>query len=241
MATYNGTKYIKEQVESILCQLSDDDELIISDDASTDNTIAILSELKDSRIKIYNFQRNKKGLSNHILTTSNFENALKQAKGEFIFLSDQDDIWDANKLKIFLENFEGNDLVVSDCCYIIDDEIRHNTSFCNGKSPKRNCLITRPSYHGCCIAFRKSLLNIAFPFPPKLPLHDAWLGMLAENVGKVKFVDEKLTYYRIHNSNVSVGKKNSYSYMVYYRLYIYVHLLFRLFTKGLCFVKNNRI
>lgn len=86
MATYNGEEYIKEQLESILCQLGEMDEIIISDDGSTDNTLNIIESYNDSRIKIH-INTGKHGF------VYNFENALQKAKGEYIFLSDQDDIW----------------------------------------------------------------------------------------------------------------------------------------------------
>ena len=85
IATYNGAKYIKEQLESILCQLSEDDEVIVSDDSSTDETLQRIAELDDSRIQIYIFDRDKSGLSLINLVTTNFENALKMATGEIIF------------------------------------------------------------------------------------------------------------------------------------------------------------
>ncbi|MDE5758415.1 MAG: glycosyltransferase, partial [Allobaculum sp.] len=86
IATYNGERYIETQIRSILDQLNEDDEIIISDDSSTDRTLDIIRSLNDSRIKL--FAGNK-----FHSRTFNFENALKQATGDFIFLSDQDDIW----------------------------------------------------------------------------------------------------------------------------------------------------
>ena len=90
MATYNGGKYIKEQIDSILGQLSNNDELIISDDNSTDDTVDIINRISDSRVRL--FFNKQKGYTN------NFENALKQVRGDIIFLSDQDDIWMDNKV-----------------------------------------------------------------------------------------------------------------------------------------------
>ena len=108
MATYNGEKYIKEQLESIISQLDENDEVIVSDDHSTDRTLDIVKDLKDSRIKIF-LNKNKKGL------TYNFENAIKQAKGNYIFLSDQDDVWLPNKIALSLKGLEDNDVVVTNC------------------------------------------------------------------------------------------------------------------------------
>ena len=95
MASYNGEKYIKEQIDSILKQLSDEDELVISDDGSTDNTLSVIQSIHDKRIKLIHNQ-GEHGYSR------NFENALKNSKGDYIFLSDQDDVWKDNKVETIL-------------------------------------------------------------------------------------------------------------------------------------------
>lgn len=236
IATYNGSKYIKQQIDSIISQLESEDEIVISDDSSTDETVEILKSYGDPRIKIIHFNRSKKDMSTHVLVSSNFENALKHSSGDLIFLSDQDDLWASDKVEVYSKYLRENDLVISDCCLIIDDIIEFETSFFQGRSPKYNYLLFGSSYHGCCMAFNRKILNISLPFPRKLPLHDAWLGLLAESLGKVKFLHKKLTYYRVHTSNVSIGKKNKYSYKIYYRLYVYGCLIKRLLK--IVFIKN---
>jgi glycosyltransferase involved in cell wall biosynthesis len=111
MATRNGEKYIKQQLSSILKQLSKNDEVIISDDSSTDNTIDIIKSFEDKRIKIY---ANNKFYS----PVYNFENALLRSTGDIIFLSDQDDIWEDKKIRVMYELLKRYDLVVSDCTII---------------------------------------------------------------------------------------------------------------------------
>lgn len=92
LATYNGEKYIRQQIESILPQLSAADEIVVSDDESTDQTVPILESFNDSRIHIYiHKRRNEKVVWDY--ATHNFENALSHAKGDYIFLSDQDDVF----------------------------------------------------------------------------------------------------------------------------------------------------
>ncbi|EXY58193.1 glycosyltransferase, partial [Bacteroides fragilis] len=93
IATYNGEKFIVEQLKTILSQLTDFDEIIISDDHSSDCTLSLIRSFRDPRIKIY-LNENDKGY------TSNFENALKKATGEIIFIADQDDIWKKDKVDI---------------------------------------------------------------------------------------------------------------------------------------------
>jgi len=115
IATYNGEKYIKEQLTSILIQLEDTDEIIISDDSSTDQTVEIIKSLDDKRISIFEHQIFK----SHVY---NFENALKHAKGDYIFLADQDDIWLPGKINKTLSLLQNNDLVLSDAIVVDENE-----------------------------------------------------------------------------------------------------------------------
>ena len=104
IATYNGEKYIKEQIDSILLQIASDDEIVISDDGSSDDTINIINSLNDKRIHLY-INEGKHGFK------SNFENAIKRAMGNYIFMSDQDDVWFPNKYNAILSYLKINDLV----------------------------------------------------------------------------------------------------------------------------------
>ena len=237
MATFNGSKYLKDQISSILEQLGLQDELIISDDGSSDNTVEIINSFNDDRIVLLNHERNDKNRKRtypHYLVSSNFENALKFSTGDFIFLADQDDIWVENKLKIMLPYLETYSLIMSDCL-IVDEksEIVEQSFFNSCISLPRGLLlnISKPLYHGCCIGFRREVLNIALPFPEKMILHDSWIGMLAENFGKVKFISDKLVLYRRHfsNSSFSNGKsENSLLFKISYRGILFFQVLKRL-------------
>ncbi len=196
--TYNGQEFILQQIESILNQLNENDEIVVSDDNSTDNTIAILNSLNDVRIKIY-YNEGKNGV------IYNIENALKKCKGDFIFLSDQDDIWLENKVEVSLQALQKATLVVSDC-HIANHklEIIQNSFFETNKSHKNKWLaLTRNPYIGCCMAFKKELLELALPFPKKLPMHDIWLGNVAAFYFNFSFIDNKLIFYRRHDKNAS--------------------------------------
>ncbi len=204
LTTYNGENYIIEQLESILHQLSEMDEVIVSDDGSTDNTLAIIENLQDKRIVILKHER-AGGV------VSNMENALKHARGNIIFLADQDDVWLPEKVERSLVALRDAQLVISDC-YVTDGELNViHDSFFKKNSSNRNkfiALIKNP-YLGCCMAFNKSLLDIALPFPKDIPMHDIWLGNVAAFKKSVLFIPDKLIYYRRHDMNVSTASEPS--------------------------------
>lgn len=230
IATYNGEKYIREQIESILAQLSVCDELIISDDNSTDGTIAIIKQIQDFRIKL--FFNKEKGY------TSNFENALKHVSGDFVFLSDQDDIWAPNKVEICLEELKSYDFVVSDCKIINGENEIISDSYFKLRNPKKYFLgnLIKFSYLGCCLAFRSDVLKRALPFPANRELctHDNWLFLVGSCFYKYKILNDKLIFYRRHDGNVSTGgliSTTSISFKIRYRIYLCVSLIKRLLKK----------
>ncbi len=203
LASFNGEKYIAEQLESILRQLGETDELIISDDSSTDGTLAVIKGFHDTRIRI--FPDNK--FYNPIF---NFENALKQATGEAIALSDQDDVWLENKLAVIRDCFQNkpskiytlvlDGSVIDETGTVIQESIFDMIA--SGKGLLKN--LKHNTYMGCCLAFSRELLDIALPFPKKIPMHDSWLGLLSELFGVVEFVPEKTIKYRKHQENRSL-------------------------------------
>ncbi|HED37857.1 MAG TPA: glycosyltransferase family 2 protein [Ignavibacteria bacterium] len=225
MATYNGEKYIAQQLDSILNQLSGNDEVIISDDSSVDNTVKIIKQFGDKRVKL--FENNK-----FRSPVYNFENALINATGDFIFLSDQDDIWVKNKVHKMTMLLDRYNVVVSDCVIVNENnEIIHD-SFFKLRNSKAGLLknIYKNSYLGCCMAFDRKILKDALPFPNKLHMHDMWIGAVAELFGKTFFCEEKLLKYRRHRSTVSrTTEKSSYSlrYKISYRLVLLKSILER--------------
>ncbi|WP_432222941.1 glycosyltransferase family 2 protein [Flavobacterium sp. TMP13] len=203
MATYNGEKFIKEQLKSILQQLGDKDEVIVSDDGSSDKTLEIIKSFNDDRVIIF-----KNAFKNLVL---NFEFALMQAKGDYIFLSDQDDVWLPNKIKVCTENLRSFSLVVSNCKVVDQDLQIINNSFFELNNSKKGLLsnVFKNSYLGCCLAFRNEVLQTALPFPKSIPMHDIWLGFVAELYFKSKFIEEPLLLYRRHGKNESPTAENS--------------------------------
>ena len=234
IATYNGEKYIKEQLESIIHQLGEDDEIIISDDGSNDDTIQIIENFNDTRIKIFNHSPNRKTKYKFDLTTRNIENALSKAQGDFIFLADQDDIWIENKIKKIMPLFEKYSLILHDCTIIDDSKnILHESYFklIKSKSGIINNLI-KNSYLGCCMAFKRSILEKSIPFPISAIPHDIWIGLVAELKENVYFSDEKLIQYRRHENNLSPSSSksnNSILFKLKYRLFILKNVIKKLF------------
>ena len=209
MATYNGGKHIYAQLESILRQLSENDEVVISDDSSADNTIDIIKNFKDKRILLYE--------RNHFYSPIfNFENALKNASGDIIFLSDQDDIWLDDKVTVMTKLLLSYDLVVSDCILIDESGAVINDSFFKLRDSRAGIIhnLIRNSFLGCCMAFNKKILEKALPFPKTIPMHDMWIGMIGQVFGKTHFCKEKLVQFRRHHSNASpTAGKSTYSFM----------------------------
>lgn len=235
MATYNGAEFIKDQINSILIQLGPDDELIVSDDASTDNTIEILKSYSDKRIKIYNHNKTLNNLNKrkgYYFASSNFSNALNHANGDYIFLCDQDDIWYPNKIQTCLHFLKEYDIIKHDYStidskgnlikkriYIKADQINRNFFH----------LLKDLPFRGCCTAFRKEILNNIIPLPKNCLQHDTWIGMMARFEGRnFKYINKPLIYHRIHNKNVSeLHKPNSIFFQIYYRLRLLIQVILR--------------
>lgn len=198
MATYNGEQYLREQIDSILCQLGDEDELVISDDASTDSTCRIIESYDDKRIVLLHND------SGHFKW--NFSNALQHAKGDYIYLADQDDVWLPGKVNACQKALQQYDLVVTDC--ILTDE-RLNVIepsffkfYRSGPGILKNSI--NNTYFGACMAMRRNVLDAALPFPQTIEVgHDIWLGLVAESIGKVKFIRQPLLYYRRHGKAIT--------------------------------------
>jgi glycosyltransferase involved in cell wall biosynthesis len=229
MATYNGERYLQEQLGSILSQLGANDELIIVDDASQDATCGIVERLRDPRIQLIRNEANQGVLAS-------FETALRQTTGEIIFLSDQDDVWHPEKVSRFMRLFETRPeitLAISDA-RIIDGDGRVITQSRTAANKHhsdgilRNIIINR--YMGCTMAFRRNTLRFCLPFPPSIPMHDMWIGILNEIYGETELLYEPLINHRRHGGNTSPNKHVGYSKMLRWRIHLIYNLLRRRLT-----------
>ncbi len=200
MATYNGERYLREQLESIVCQLRDQDELIISDDGSTDGTLDIIREYMDRYPNIRLVHGPGMG------AVKNFENALYHCRNKYIFLADQDDIWSKHKIEIVLKYFKKHDCTtVMHDAYVIDkDGYRIMDSWFAHRNSDKGLIknIVKNRYLGCCMAFDRKLLDRCLPIPD-IEMHDWWIALLSEKHGRSIFVKNRLIKYRRHGSNTS--------------------------------------
>lgn len=226
MASYNGAAYIREQIDSILVNLSEGDELIISDDGSKDETRDIVHEYeeKDSRVRLVD--------GPHAGVIANFENAIKEASGDYIYLTDQDDLWAPDKVakvqKVFAK--KENCYVVLHDTYIVDkDNNIVDESFFAMHGSKTGMLnnIIRNSYIGCCMAFRKELLDVVLPIPKNIEMHDQWIGVWGDIKGKNYMLKKPLLRYRRHGNNVSSFKHYGVMKMIRNRVVFVWNLLKR--------------
>lgn len=207
MATYNGEKYLAEQIDSIICQTYKNWNLLIRDDGSSDNTFKILKEYekKDDRIKIIKDKKGNLGIA------KNFEELLKISSSELIMFSDQDDVWKKDKIKIMLKYVGNSDLIISDAIVTNEKlECISESLFCLVKS--KNGIIKnviKNTYYGCCMLFKRKILEEVLPIPNNKEIgHDLWIGLISEKYYKVKFIDEKLIYFRRHSNNVTTINKS---------------------------------
>lgn len=225
MALYNGEKFLREQIESVLRELSAEDELIISDDFSADGSLALLRSFGDSRLRILEN-------TSRLGPVYNAERAVQAARGDFIFLCDQDDIWLSGKVKACLQALAAADLVLHDA-YILNGGERETETLFQKRKVRRGFWqnILRNSYTGCCMAFRRRVAERALPFPPKIPMHDQWIGLLAEKEFHVEFVCKPFIEYRIHGGNFTQtvsGNRHSLRKKILWRIRLIKNILQRI-------------
>lgn len=206
MVTYNGEKYIREQIESVLSAMGEQDELVISDDGSGDCTAKIIREYEEADGRIRVLKGPRQGVKRNV------DSALRACRGEYIFLADQDDIWKKEKIDTVMDAFakRGCAVVVHDAVIVGEDgkEVLGD-SFYKVKNAGAGALknIYRNTYMGCCMAFHREILPYVLPIPQDIEMHDQWIGVINDlrKLGTC-FLPDALLYYRRHGDNVSAMK-----------------------------------
>jgi glycosyltransferase involved in cell wall biosynthesis len=224
MAIYNGAGYLIPQVETILSQLRNTDEVVVVDDASNDNSLALLQDLSDARLHLYRNQHNMGVLAS-------FEKALRLARGDILFLSDQDDLWLPGKVEKVMAKFSANNaitLVASDAI-VIDGQgaLLAGSFFAKRGRFSSNILhnIIKNKFLGCTLAFKKSMLEHFLPLPKDVPMHDMWFGLINTIYGKASYIDHPLIAYRRHDQNLSPLGGAPLSQKLIWRWRLVKHLL----------------
>ncbi len=207
LCSYNGSRYIEEQLQTILNQTYPISELIVVDDASTDSTVNIVSKIaeRDARIQLYRNETN-------IGYTKNFEKAILLTSTDLIAIADQDDIWVNTKIERMVASFK------QESALIYCDSVRFVKNIpvnpvpnkknkrMQGHDPKTLAIFNTVSGHA--MIFRKKLLSSAIPFPQKI-YYDWWLAIVGMCNGGIDFLPEILVFQRAHDQNATIQNKLS--------------------------------
>lgn len=232
MAVYNGKSYLPEQLDSILRQLRDTDELLVLDDGSEDGSRELLRAYaqKWKQIRLY---LNDKRMG----PVQNFGQGLAMAAGDVIFLSDQDDIWQPEKAETVCRAMKAG---------AKPQLVLHNAQFMDAQGKKLNKTLfqwrgvrigfwknwLKNSYMGCCMALNRPMAQKVLPIPNQIPMHDQWIGLLAEHYGTVTLLDQCLIGYRRHGGNATQEGHSSVMRMMAWRLQILIQFAKRVIQGG---------
>ncbi|MDP5121493.1 MAG: glycosyltransferase family 2 protein [Spirosomaceae bacterium] len=219
MCTYNGERYLVEQLNSLLTQTVLPNELVICDDGSTDGTLEILENFQKNVLFEVIVHKNETSLG----TTKNFEKAISACSGSIIFLCDQDDVWLPTKIEVLAGYLKQNpqvEMVFSDA-KLVDEKLTElnqtqwqivrlhqfqQQKWQDGRAI--NIMLGGNRVTGCTAAFRSELAEISLPFPTDIPevIHDTWLAWVATVRQSIMPLDKALTLYRQHTAQ-QVGSK----------------------------------
>ncbi len=214
LCTYNGARYLKDQLDSIASQTLPPHELVVCDDRSTDDTVAIVQAFASHVPFPVRLSVNHANLG----STKNFEQAIQRCEGDLIALSDQDDVWRPRKLERMVAAFAASPDVgaVFTDGEVVDDRLRplgYRLWEAAGFGPSRRerfehgqaveVLLKNNVVTGATLAFRRDFLKAILPIPATW-VHDAWIALLIAALGRVAIIDEPLVLYR-HHSRQQIG------------------------------------
>jgi glycosyltransferase involved in cell wall biosynthesis len=212
MATYNGERHLVEQINSILNQSLHDIELVVCDDCSTDRTYELLCNFakKDARVRIF---RNEHNLG----FKKNFEKAIELCSGEYIALSDQDDIWLPNHLEVLLDALGDKMLACGNAILATEDGggtgvlLSHQESLDwvpdDDLKKAMSIMLFRNPYQGAAMLFRRELVSIACPIPDATGYHDKWLAMVACMKGGMNYTFTPVLQYRRSQTSITDSRQ----------------------------------
>jgi glycosyltransferase involved in cell wall biosynthesis len=195
LATYEGERFIAEQLDSIVAQLAPDDEVIVSDDASSDRTLDLIRRRGDPRIRIL-ANRERVGY------VRNFQRAIDQVRGKYIFFADQDDVWLPGKVATMCAAMQNSAVIASDAIVVNEQlETLHHSYFQwrGARAFSWKAIFLRPSIIGATMSCRCDYLQSLLPLPARVP-HDFWLAFNAAWDDALQVVPTPLLLYRRHAS-----------------------------------------
>jgi glycosyltransferase involved in cell wall biosynthesis len=202
LCTYNGEKFLKEQIDSILNQTVKVDEIIVCDDISTDDTLTILEEYSNKNPNLFKIYKNEKNLR----SVKNFEKAIQLCTGDIVFLADQDDIWVENKIEKYIDFFNNNSNInaIASNGYCIDEQSKIHEKYAVWDAPhflrEQNipfnffsiiCNVANVAT-GATMAIRKEIIPDIVPFPiiPDFH-HDEWIAIITSKTNSFELLNEK--------------------------------------------------
>lgn len=225
MTTYNCVLHVQEQLDSILDQITMNDEVVICDDGSSDGTYELLANYSDARIRLY---RNHERLG-HV---QNFSKAIALACGEFIALSDHDDVWVAKRLERMLSElrrFPRRVLLVGEFINV-DNDTNVLPMPKLGASPSNMVMqlikifLGKAKYFGCTFIFRQELKKFCIPIPQKIEAHDIWISMNACIHGGIVHLQENTLLHRTHGGNLTPRSRRGLYVIARSRFMYFLHL-----------------
>jgi glycosyltransferase involved in cell wall biosynthesis len=215
MATYNGLQHISEQLRSILLQLGPEDEVIIVDDCSSDGTWEWLALNVDPRLRVSSSDKNQ----GHVRT---FARALELAQGEWILLSDQDDVWRPGRVSAMVAALRNYPAVASNFTEFggISTQIAPLRAEDGGRGLRNTVgiFLGRRAYFGSAMGLRRELLNVVLPFPRFVEAHDLWIALCANSLGGIAHLESSTVMRRVHGSNLTPRSRRPPSAVVATRL-----------------------
>jgi glycosyltransferase involved in cell wall biosynthesis len=236
MATYQGELYVERQLRSILDQLGVSDEIIIVDDCSRDRTIEQVKGLQDPRIKVFQNDSNRREVYS-------FGRAIEIAKGDIIFLSDQDDVWLPGRVQLMARELQRSNaaLITSNFEWMDESERPLDVTFdgVSATASKRHIkniidiFIGRTNYFGCAMAFRRELLPMILPIPSYVESHDVWIALAANQLRSNLHVDDKTLRKRRHGNNATNTVSNRPLFRQLWSRLIFARSMINLYIRSL--------